>query len=123
MLEDIIQRYLSLCENDPVLIEFAKKRPITIQYSLTDPDMSFFMVFRDGVVKARMGTAPSAATLALTMGSSTFEEVMTGKVDGMAAALSGDMKFKGDPLKAMALQKIQKDLNRLYQQVSIEKPK
>jgi putative sterol carrier protein len=122
MLKEIIQKFLFLCESDPVLIEFAQKRPITIQYNLTDLDISFFMVFKDGVVTAKMGTAPSTATLALTMDSTTFVGVMLGNIDGMSAALSGELKFKGDPLKAMALQKIQKDLNRLYQQVSMEKP-
>ena len=114
MLEPKIQLYLSMCEDDASLKEFARKRPIVIQYRIPDKDIQFFMAFKDGLVRTGMGEAETPATLSLTMAEKTFIGVMDGEIDGTAAALSGEMKFKGDPLKAMALQKIQKDLNRLW---------
>lgn len=114
MLESKIRTYLSLCEGDQRLQEFAKKKPIVIQYQISDRDLQFYMAFKDGLVRTGMGISDSPVTLSLTMGEKTFTGVMDGDIDGTSAALSGDMKFKGDPLKAMALQKIQKDLNRLW---------
>lgn len=114
MLESRLSTYLNLCEGDQALQEFAKKRPIIIQYHISDRDILFFMAFKEGLVRTGMGISDSPATLSLTMREETFIGVMDGEIDGTAAALTGDMKFKGDPLKAMALQKIQKDLNRLW---------
>lgn len=114
MLQTRIKTYLNLCESDQALQEFARKRPILIQYQISDQNIQFFMAFKDGLVRTGMGISDVPATLSLTMGENTFIGVMDGKIDGTSAALSGDMKFKGDPLKAMALQKIQKDLNRLW---------
>jgi putative sterol carrier protein len=114
MLESKIQLYLTLCEGDAALKEFARKRPIVIQYRIPDKEIQFYMAFKDGQVRTGMGEAESPATLSLTMAEKTFMGVMDGEIDGTVAALSGEMKFKGDPLKAMALQKIQKDLNRLW---------
>ena len=114
MLETKIQLYLTMCESDASLQEFARKRPIIVQYRIPDKGIQFFMAFKDGQVRTGMGAADSPATLSLTMAEKTFTGVMDGEIDGTAAAFSGEMKFKGDPLKAMALQKIQKDLNRLW---------
>jgi len=114
MLEAKIQLYLTMCEGDAALKEFARKRPIVIQYRIPDKEIQFYMAFKDGQVRTGMGEAESPATLSLTMSEKTFTGVMDGDIDGTAAAISGEMKFKGDPLKAMALQKIQKDLNRLW---------
>lgn len=114
MLQAKIQLYLTMCEGDAALKEFARKRPIIIQYRIPDKEILFYMSFRDGQVRTGMGEAESPATLSLTMAEKTFTGVMDGDIDGTAAAISGEMKFKGDPLKAMALQKIQKDLNRLW---------
>jgi putative sterol carrier protein len=114
MLKDLIQLYLQYCEDDPALKEFARKRPIQVIYLIPDQDIQFYMAFKDGEIRTAMGSSPVPATLSLTMSEKTFTGVMNGEIDGMSAALSGEMKFKGDPLKAMALQKIQKDLNRLW---------
>lgn len=114
MLETRIQHYLTLCEGDAALQEFARKRPIVVQYTISDQEIRFYMAFKDGQVRTGMGASDTPATLSLTMAEATFIGVMDGELDGTAAALTGDMKFKGDPLKAMALQKIQKDLNRLW---------
>lgn len=114
MLESRITAYLSLCEGDQALREFARKRPISVQYLIPDKEIRFFMVFKDGQVHTGMGLSQTPVTLSLTMSEKTFLGVMDGEIDGTGAALSGEMKFKGDPLKAMALQRIQKDLNRLW---------
>ena len=114
MLEETIHQYLTLCESDPALKDFARKRPIVVQYFIPDQEIQFFMIFKDGEVHTGTGMASLPVTLNLTMGGKTFSGIMSGEIDGTSAALSGEMKFKGDPLKAMALQKIQKDLNRLW---------
>jgi hypothetical protein len=51
MLESKIKLYLSMCEDDASLKEFARKRPIVIQYRIPDKDIQFYMAFKDGLVR------------------------------------------------------------------------
>ena len=116
MLTETIQKFLTLCENDPALLDFARKKTFHMLYSITDQHLDFYMFFKDGRLQTGIGQPPSPAQFSLKMKAATFEGVMRGQIDGTRAAMSGEMRFQGDPLKAMALQKIQKDLNRLYLQ-------
>jgi autoinducer 2 (AI-2) kinase len=72
------------------------------------------MVFENGAVKAGMGAPPGKADLTLKMKAEIFDGMMTGKINAMSAAMSGKMKFSGDTGKAMQMQRIQKDIMRLY---------
>lgn len=114
MLEEIIQRFLSASEEDSALKDLAKKRSINLHYVISDAGIEFYMLFRGGEVRTGMGAPPNPGAFTLTMSEETFKGVMEGKIEGMSAALGGKLKFKGDPMKAMALQKINDDLNRLY---------
>lgn len=113
-LEDILNEFLPLCETDPAMQEFARKRKMNVQYILPDTQLQFFINFQEGVVSCGGGKPPTPPHFTITMNKQTFEEVMSGKRDANALALSGEIKFKGDPMKAMALQKTSKDMVRLW---------
>ena len=113
-LEDILNEFLPLCEEDEAMKDFAHKRKMIVHYLVPDAQLQYYMIFENGTVSCGGGKPPVAAHFSITMSKETFEEVMEGRKDGTAAALTGEIKFKGDPMKAMALQKTSKDMNRLW---------
>jgi putative sterol carrier protein len=113
-LEDVINEFLPLCEEDTAMKEFAGKRKFTVQYVVPDAQLQFFMTFQDGVVSCGGGKPETPATFTVTMNKQTFEDSMNDRIDAMSAALSGEIKFKGDRLKAMVLQQTRKDMARLW---------
>lgn len=112
--EDVLRRFLFDCERDANLRDFAREHTISVHYSITDSKTDFHMLFGDGVVRAGLGAPPEEADFTLKMDADTFDGVMSGRLRGMTLAMSGKLKFKGDTMKGMALQKIGKDLSRLY---------
>lgn len=112
--EDVLRRFLSNCERDANLQDFARKHTISVHYSITDSQLDFHMLFGDGVVRAGLGTPPEEADFILKMDADTFDGMMSGRLHGMTVAMSGKLKFKGDTMKGMTLQQIGKDLSRLY---------
>ncbi len=114
--EDVLRRFLSDCEHDANLQNFARKHTISVHYSITDSKLDFHMLFGDGVVRAGLGAPPGETDFTLKMDADTFDGMMSGRLRGMTVAMSGKLKFKGDTMKGMALQQIGKDLSRLYTQ-------
>jgi putative sterol carrier protein len=117
---NVISRFLSACEQDSILLEFAKNRQISLLFGLTDANLEFYLIFANGEVKTGLGAPPTNANLTLRMTADTFDGVMTGKINAASAAMSGRMRFSGDTNRGMALQRIMKDMNRLYIQARNE---
>ncbi len=120
MLEKILRQFLAACEKEPDMQTFAAGRQLTMHYVLTDAGLEFYMAFDNGTVRAGMGAPPARADLTLKMKAEIFDGMMTGKVNGATAAMTGKLKFSGDTGKAMALQRVQREISRLYMQVRKE---
>jgi len=114
VLQAILHEFLSNSEKDPALLAFAADRAFVMHYGLTDANLDFHMVFNNGKAEAGMGAPPGTPDLTLKMKAEVFDGMMTGKINAMRAALGGRMKFSGDTAKAMQMQRIQKDIMRLY---------
>ncbi len=117
-LEKILREFLTASEKDPALIAFAANRVFVMHYALTDANLEFNMTFENGAVKAGIGAPPGKPDLALKMKAAIFDGMMTGRINAMTAAISGKMKFSGDTSKAMQMQRVQKDIMRLYTEAS-----
>lgn len=113
-LESILRAFLSASEGDEALRAFAAGRRFSMHYSLTDAGLDFHMLFDDGAVRAGLGAPPGPPDLALKMKAEVFDGMMTGRIKAMSAAMSGKLKFSGDTAKAMQMQRVQKDIMRLY---------
>ena len=113
-LEDVLNEFLPLCEEDAAMQEFAQKRKLTVHYVIPDAQLQFFITFQDGAVSCGGGKPPTPAHFTITMNKQTFEDSMNDKIDAMSAALSGKIKFKGDRIKGMVLQSTRKDMARLW---------
>jgi len=99
---------------DEKILSFAEGRQVTVRYELTDIKMSFYTAFDQGTVRCGMGDPPAKPQVILKMKADILDKLFTGKENGPKAAMTGKLSFIGDTIKAMSLQRIQKDFNRLY---------
>src|SRR5207342_3371590 len=99
---------------------FAKGRQVTVRYDLNDMNLSFYMAFDNGAVHCAVGEPPEKPQVTLKMKADILDKLFTGRENGPKAAMSGKLSFTGDTIKAMSLQRIQKDFNRLYTEARAE---
>jgi ketol-acid reductoisomerase len=109
-----LKRFLTFCESDAKLIQFAETTSICIQYQIDKPEILFFMQFNDGRILTDFGDPETEANITLLMDSELMDKIFSRKTNPMRAALSGKLRFKGDTRLAMRVQKIQDDFCRLY---------
>lgn len=64
----------------------------TIQFNISQPA---YVSIHDGACDVTQGTA-EAADLSLAMSDDDLVSLLTGKLDGMAAMMTGRLKLKGD---------------------------
>ncbi len=115
----IITSFTSLIEADAELRIFAADKDVVMLFILTDLGLSFYLLFREGEVKAE-AIEPAEADVVLKMKADILDGMFMGRVSGMDAAMSGKLSFSGDTAKAMTFQQIQKDMMRLYQEARNE---
>jgi autoinducer 2 (AI-2) kinase len=113
-LDAILRDFMARTAADPVIRDFAKGKNVTVRYFLPDVDLAFHMAFAGDVPSCAMGDPPHKPHLTLKMDAVVLDDVMMERIGGMKAAMSGLMAFSGNTMKAMGLQRIQKDLCRLY---------
>jgi autoinducer 2 (AI-2) kinase len=113
-LERLMDGFASRAANDDALAAFAPDRDITLHFSLTDLPCACWVRLRAGEVSAGSGAPDEPADVQLRMRAYIFDGMFTGQVNAMEKAMSGELSFTGDTTKAMALQELQRDLNRLY---------
>ena len=116
----ILERFIEKAPGDPALQAFARGRQITVYYRLTDIDLSFYTRFQDGSVAAGLGDPGGRPELTLKMKSGILDSIFMDRLNGTKAALSGRLAFSGDTIKAISVKRVQKDLNRLYQEARAE---
>jgi putative sterol carrier protein len=71
----------------------------TIQFNISQPA---YMVIRNGECEVTQGTT-DAADLSLNMSDDDLVSMLTGKLDGMAAMMTGRLKLQGDMTLATQL--------------------
>ncbi|WP_323119845.1 SCP2 sterol-binding domain-containing protein [Burkholderia alba] len=70
-----------------------------LQFNISQPA---YVSIRDGACEVTTGT-DEAADLTLTLSDDDLVSLLTGKLDGMTAAMSGRLKLKGDLALAQQL--------------------
>lgn len=115
MANEILTKFWALCAQDEALKAFAKHRKMSVFFRITDTGDQFYINFDTGTVAAGEGAPTGTPDLVLSMSSKTLEGLMTGKLHGETAVMSGAL-YVSDEWKAMDIQGIQHDLARLYKQ-------
>src|SRR5690606_9179297 len=86
---------------------------VTLQFTAHDLGLEFHLGLTQGRVTSALG--PSAgAEVQLQMRGEILDGMFNGTVDAMECAMNGELSFMGDAAKAMTLQHIQGDMERIY---------
>lgn len=112
--EQIARAFVENARADRALIEFSHKRKVMTHYTISDIGLELHVGFDRGRVFGDLGAPPEPAPVRMKMSAETFDGVLSGRLNGMKAAMSGKLAFSGDVRVAMSLQRVQSDLVRLY---------
>jgi L-ribulose-5-phosphate 4-epimerase len=113
-MERVLRLFLERAIDDAALLAYAARRSVVSQYVVSDLGPEFFIGFRDGRVLAGMGAPPETAEVRLKAKGETLDAILSGRLNGNKAAMTGKLSFSGDVRLAMGMQRVQKDLVRLY---------
>jgi autoinducer 2 (AI-2) kinase len=119
-MERLLGNFGQRVSRDEKILSFAEGRQVTVRYQLNDVDLSFYTSFDQGAVRCGVGDPPEKPQVTLKMKADILDKLFTGRENGPKAAMSGKLSFTGDTIKAMSVQRIQKDLNRLYAEARAE---
>ena len=119
-MEQLLGTFGQRLSRDEKILSFAEGRQVTVRYELNDVNLSFYTSFDQGAVRCGVGDPPEKPQVTLKMKADILDKLFTGRENGPKAAMSGKLSFIGDTIKAMSLQRIQKDLNRLYTEARAE---
>lgn len=119
-MQRIIQKFIDLSVHDQALQNFSQKKNFTMYFVITDLKQEFYLRFLEGAVSGASTAPDGKPDLTLKMKADILDGMFTGRINATRAAMTGKIAFSGDTRRAMAMQKIQKDLTRLYSQARDE---
>jgi putative sterol carrier protein len=118
-LEKVLTKMADLAQSDQAMIKASRGKRLTITYEFPDLDVFFHTNFLDGEIHAGLGEEEDA-DVELVMDSDIFDGMFTGTINAAKAAMKGDLAFSGNVVKAMRLQGLMDDFQRIYQQAKSE---
>jgi len=113
-LKRIVELFIESVLKDSGIWEFSRRRSVTMHFVISDFALEFHLGFIQGEVSGGLGGPDIRAEVLLKMKANILDGIFTGRLNPTRAALSGKISFTGDTAKAMAFQRVQKDLKRLY---------
>lgn len=115
-MQKLLEQFLADLARDPAIHRFAAGRVVTLHFELDDIELGFSIQLGDDrVLRAAVGEPDPTADVRLRLAAAVLDDMFTGAANAMEAAMDGRLSFTGDAAKAMTLQDMQADLERLYQ--------
>jgi len=113
-MQRLLDHFVTACGADPAMRRFAEGRDVTLHFQLVDLDLEFHLRLSAGEVGGGLGAPPERAPVELRLRAAVLDGMFSGRGDPMRDAMEGRLSFTGDAAKAMALQEMQADLQRVY---------
>ena len=110
----ILEKFCAAMAADPTLNAFSAGRDVTLQFNAHDLGLTFFLALKQGKVLSALGKPGEPADVQLAMRGAIIDGMFTGTIDPMESAMNGEISFVGDAGKAMTLQELQGDMERIY---------
>jgi putative sterol carrier protein len=113
-VEPVLRAFLASAAGDSALQAFGEGKTLTTHYLLSEPEVEFHLSFDHGRVTGKLGAPPAPAEVCIQTQAGVLDDMLTGRINAMRAAMSGKLVFSGEARLAMSVQRIQDDLCRLY---------
>ena len=113
-MQSILEKFCAGMAADPTLIAFSVDQDITLLFSAHDLGLDFYLRLKQGRVISALGEPDDPAEVQLQMRAEILDGMFTGTIDTMECAMNGELSFMGDAAKAMTLQQINTDMERIY---------
>jgi len=110
----LLSRFVEAIEKDEAIADKARDEDVLLCFTLTDLGQHFHFALHDGAVTAALGLPAQDADVNLSLRAAVLDGMFTGTLDAMEASMQGEISFQGDAAKAMTMQHLSRDLNRLY---------
>jgi autoinducer 2 (AI-2) kinase len=113
--EAVLAAFTNGIATDAALAAFAGGAgDVDLHFVVSDLGSEFHVGFAGGAVRAGLGAPAGEAAVQLKLSADLLDGMFTGRRNPMQAAMNGELSFSGDAAKAMTLNQIQGDLERLY---------
>jgi len=122
VVDNMTRLFERLCQDmaeDEAVVEFSKDQDVTLAFTAPDVGLNFYLGLNQGKVNAGIGEKADAE-VQLTMRAFILDGMFAGTTDSMDAAMNGEIAFVGDAAKAMTIQHLQDDMERIYGKVREE---
>lgn len=115
IMRKILEQFVANIRTDEKMVEASRGKNLVMHFTVKDLDQTFYLSFVDGEMQADLGEPATSPHVRLKMNTEILDGMFTGRISGNKAAMTGKLSFSGDTRKAMAFQRFQKDMSRLYQ--------
>jgi autoinducer 2 (AI-2) kinase len=120
-LTSILEGFVARIAADDAIRTFGADKDVTLHFTLTDVGLEFYFHLAPGdALQGALGAPDELADVQLRMRAVVLDGMFTGTANPMEAAMEGGLSFTGDAAKAMTLQHMQADLERLYTEARAE---
>jgi autoinducer 2 (AI-2) kinase len=113
-MQSILEKFCAGMAADPALNAFSTDQDVTLLFSAHDLGLDFYLGLKQGRVISALGEPDDPAEVQLQMRGEILDGMFTGTIDAMESAMNGELSFIGDAAKAMTLQQINTDMERIY---------
>jgi autoinducer 2 (AI-2) kinase len=117
-MRKLFEKFCVAMAQDQAVKKFAQDQQVTLAFNAPDVNLQFFITMDKGKVSAGLGDKDGDVQLA--MRAVILDGMFNGTTDAMNAAMNGEISFMGDAAKAMTIQHLQADMERLYKAIRIE---